>query len=122
MVSPPVVSAKARIQSLKVPAVALDPRFAGVANRHLLARVPRRRPHRFSRGRHHAQTICDAPCSLPGVGFAHLPIYGLEDLVPGTAFRAGWERAARPAPSLPSSTPPRAADCRSTPMAATSPA
>jgi hypothetical protein len=24
--------------------------------------------------------IYDAPCSLPGAGFAHLPIYGLEDL------------------------------------------
>ena len=24
--------------------------------------------------------ICDAPCSLPGASFAHLPIYGLEDL------------------------------------------
>jgi hypothetical protein len=53
--------------------------------------------------------IYDAPCSLPGASFAHLPIYGLEDLgfvprgeagrfiaerntapgVPGTARRAG---------------------------------
>jgi hypothetical protein len=24
--------------------------------------------------------IYDAPCSLPGASFAHLPIYGLEDL------------------------------------------
>jgi len=24
--------------------------------------------------------IYDAPCSLAGAGFAHLPIYGLEDL------------------------------------------
>ncbi len=29
--------------------------------------------------------IYDAPCSLPGASFAHLPIYGLEGLVPGTA-------------------------------------
>jgi hypothetical protein len=31
--------------------------------------------------------ICDAPCSVPGASFAHLPIWGLEDLVPGTARR-----------------------------------
>jgi hypothetical protein len=43
-------------------------------------------------------------------GFAHLPIYGLED----------WAlcRATRPEPSSPSATPPPAASCRSTPMAA----
>jgi hypothetical protein len=45
--------------------------------------------------------------------FAHLPIYGLEDL--------GFGRAARPAPSSPSATPPPEANCRSTPMAAASP-
>src|SRR4051794_40651708 len=42
--------------------------------------------------------------------FAHLPIYGLEDL--------GLCRAARPGPLSPTATPPPAADCRSTPMAA----
>jgi hypothetical protein len=29
--------------------------------------------------------IYDAPCSLPGASFAHLPICCLEDLVPGMA-------------------------------------
>src|SRR5262249_40903143 len=50
------------------------------------------------------------PCSLPGAGFAHLPIYGIEDL--------GLCRAARPALLSPSATPPPAANSRSTPMAA----
>jgi acetyl-CoA acetyltransferase len=57
--------------------------------------------------------IYDAPCSLPGASFAHLPIYGLEDLgfVPrgeAGAFIAGHN-----------TTP--AANCRSTPTAAASP-
>ena len=63
-------------------------------NHHLLARVPRRRPRGLCRGRHHAQGRRPSddlrrPCSLPGASFAHLPIYGLEDLVPGTARTAG---------------------------------
>jgi len=29
--------------------------------------------------------IYDALCSLPGASFAHLPIYCLESLIPGTA-------------------------------------
>ena len=33
--------------------------------------------------------IYDAPCSLPGASFAHLPIYGLEDLGFGTRGEAG---------------------------------
>jgi acetyl-CoA acetyltransferase len=42
--------------------------------------------------------IYDAPCSLPGASFAHLPIYGLEDLgfVPrgeAGAFIAGHNTA-----------------------------
>jgi hypothetical protein len=43
--------------------------------------------------------IYDAPCSLPGASFAHLRIYGPKI----------WAlcRAARPAPLLPSPTPPR---------------
>jgi hypothetical protein len=55
--------------------------------------------------------IYEAPWSLPGASFAHLPIYGLEDLgfVP---------RAERPEPSLPSATPLPAADCRLTPIMA----
>jgi len=44
--------------------------------------------------------IYDAPCSLPGACFAHLPIYGLEDLVPGTARRptglCPWAEGPRP--------------------------
>jgi acetyl-CoA acetyltransferase len=43
--------------------------------------------------------IYDAPCSLPGAGFAHLPIYGLEDLgfVPrGEAGRFIAERNTAP--------------------------
>jgi hypothetical protein len=57
--------------------------------------------------------IYDAPCSLPGASFAHLPIYGLEDLgfVPrgeSGAFIAGHNN--RPATS-----------CRSTPTAAAFP-
>jgi hypothetical protein len=44
--------------------------------------------------------IYDAPCSLPGASFAHLPIYGLEDLgfVPrgeSGAFIAGHNNRAR---------------------------
>jgi thiolase-like protein len=42
--------------------------------------------------------IYDAPCSLPGAGFAHLPIYGLEI--------SALCRAARPTPSSPSAEPP----------------
>jgi hypothetical protein len=67
--------------------------------------------------------IYDVPCSLSGASFAHLPIYGLEGL--------GLCRAARPAPLLPSATPPAAfpgrpaglaaRGSRSTPMAAASP-
>ena len=44
--------------------------------------------------------IYDAPCSLPGASFAHLPIYGLEDLgfVPrGEAGRFIAERNTAPA-------------------------
>jgi hypothetical protein len=52
---------------------------------HFLARVPRRRPQGLRRGRiTHSDVdhlmIYDAHCSPPGAGFAHLPIYGLEDL------------------------------------------
>ena len=41
-----------------------------------------------------------APCSLPGASFAHLPIYGLEDLglVPrgeAGAFTAEWQVASQ---------------------------
>jgi hypothetical protein len=42
-------------------------------------RLPRRRPQGLRRGRHHTHsdvdhlTIYDAPCSLPGASFAHLP-------------------------------------------------
>src|SRR5262249_10400630 len=57
--------------------------------------------------------IDDAPCSLPGASFAHLPIYGLEDLgfVPrGEAGAFIAERNTAPA-----------ANCRSTPMAAVFP-
>jgi hypothetical protein len=32
--------------------------------------------------------IYDAPCSQPGASFAHLPIYGLEDLAPGTTRKS----------------------------------
>ena len=42
--------------------------------------------------------IYDAPCSLPGASFAHLPIYGLEDLVPGMAR---WPTSARGSRSPP---------------------
>jgi acetyl-CoA acetyltransferase len=78
------------------------------------SRAFRRRPHSLCRGRHHPQRRrpfddLRRPCSLPRASFAHLPIYGLEDLgfvprgeagafiaerntapgVPGTARRAG---------------------------------
>ena len=51
--------------------------------------------------------IYDAPCSLPGAGFAHLPIYGLEDLgfVPrGEAGAFITERDTAPGGKLPLNT------------------
>ena len=51
--------------------------------------------------------IYDAPCSPPGAGFAHLPIYGLEDLgfVPrGEAGRFIAERNTAPGGRLPLNT------------------
>src|SRR5437762_5918640 len=57
--------------------------------------------------------IYDAPCSLPGAGFAHLPIYGLEDLGFVPRGDAGAFIAERNTTS--------AANCRSTPTAAASP-
>jgi len=51
--------------------------------------------------------IYDAPCSLPGAGFAHLPIYGLEDLgfVPrGEAGAFIAERDTAPGGKLPLNT------------------
>src|SRR5437899_3846465 len=51
--------------------------------------------------------IYDAPCSLPGASFAHLPIYGLEDLgfVPrGEAGRFIAERNTAPGSKLPLNT------------------
>jgi hypothetical protein len=51
--------------------------------------------------------IYDAPCSLPGASFAHLPIYGLEDLgfVPrGGAGRFIAERNTAPGGKLPLNT------------------
>ena len=42
--------------------------------------------------------IYDAPCSLPGASFAHLPIFGLEDLVPGMARRPTAARGSRSTP------------------------
>jgi acetyl-CoA acetyltransferase len=54
--------------------------------------------------------IYDAPCSLPGASFAHLPIYGLEDLGFVPRGEAGAFIAER------NTAPP--ANCRSTPMAA----
>jgi acetyl-CoA acetyltransferase len=52
---------------------------------HLLARVARRRPTALAKaGITHKDVdhlmIYDAPCSQPGASFAHLQIYGLEDL------------------------------------------
>jgi acetyl-CoA acetyltransferase len=80
---------------------------------HVLARVPRRRPHGLCRGRHHAQgrrpsdDLRRPPCSLPGASFAHLPIYGLEDLgfVPrGEAGAFIAERNTAPGGKLPLNT------------------
>jgi acetyl-CoA acetyltransferase len=51
--------------------------------------------------------IYDAPCSLPGASFAHLPIYGLEDLgfVPrGEAGAFIAERDTAPGGKLPLNT------------------
>jgi acetyl-CoA acetyltransferase len=51
--------------------------------------------------------IYDAPCSLPGASFAHLPIYGLEDLgfVPrGEAGTFIAERNTAPGGRLPLNT------------------
>jgi acetyl-CoA acetyltransferase len=51
--------------------------------------------------------IYDAPCSLPGASFAHLPIYGLEDLgfVPrGEAGRFIAQRNTAPGGKLPLNT------------------
>jgi acetyl-CoA acetyltransferase len=51
--------------------------------------------------------IYDAPCSLPGASFAHLPIYGLEDLgfVPrGEAGAFIAERNTAPGGKLPLNT------------------
>src|ERR1700730_18060224 len=78
----------------------------------LLARVPRRRPKAFAEaGITHNDVdhlmIYDAPCSLPGAGFAHLPIYGLEDLgfVPrGEAGAFITERDTAPGGKLPLNT------------------
>jgi len=57
--------------------------------------------------------IYDAPCSLPGQA---------SRICRSTASRI-WtsSRAAKPAPSSPTATPPPAVSCRSTPMAAASP-
>jgi acetyl-CoA acetyltransferase len=67
--------------------------------------------------------IYDAPWSLPGASFAHLPIYGLEDLgfVPrGEAGAFIAERNTAPAsPGRPAG--PAAQGSRSIPMAAASP-
>src|SRR5205807_8053801 len=57
--------------------------------------------------------IYDARCSLPGASFAHLPIYGLEDLGFVPRGDAGAFIAERNTTS--------AANCRSTPTAAASP-
>jgi hypothetical protein len=94
MVSPPVVPAKAGIERLELPAVGLDRRFHGGDEQHFLARIPGRRPHGLAEAGHQAQggrpsDDLRRPDSQPGASSAHLPIYGLEDLVPGTALRAG---------------------------------
>jgi len=73
---------------------------------HLLARVRVAGPTAFAEaGITHNDVdhlmIYDAPCSLPGASFAHLPIYGFEDLgfVPrGEAGRFIAERNTRPRP------------------------
>jgi len=51
--------------------------------------------------------IYDAPCSLPGPSFAHLPIYGLEDfgfVPPGEASALIAERNTSPGGKLPLNT------------------
>ncbi len=78
---------------------------------HLVARLPRRRPHRLCRGRHHPQ--------------GRRPSDDLRRLCPSADLRARGSRLCRArrgaAPLSPSATPPPAASCRSTPMAAASP-
>jgi len=79
---------------------------------HLLARVRVAGPTAFAEaGITHNDVdhlmIYDAPCSLPGASFAHLPIYGLEDLgfVPrGEAGHFIAERNTAPGGRLPLNT------------------
>jgi hypothetical protein len=85
MVSPTRHSCESRNPGPKVSAEALDPRFAGRRKKNVPAHLPRRRPHGLAEaGITHQDVdhliIYDAPCLLPGASFAHLPIYGLEDL------------------------------------------
>ncbi len=110
MVSRTVTPAKSRNPGPKVFGRPPGPRFRGGDERSTSSRVFRvAGPKAFAEAgitHNHVDhlMIYDAPCSLPGANFAHLPIYGLEDL--------GFVRAARPAPSSPSATPPPAAGCR----------
>ena len=70
-------------RATRVSTVPLDPAFAGVTKETRSSRAFR--PKAFAEaGITHNDVdhlmIYDAPCSLPGASFAHLPIYGLEDL------------------------------------------
>jgi acetyl-CoA acetyltransferase len=100
MVSPSVIPAKAGTQGPMV-LVALDPRFRGGDERATSSRAFRvAGPTAFAEaGITHNDVdhlmIYDAPCSQPGASFAHLPIYGLEDLRFAPRSEAGAFIAAR---------------------------
>jgi hypothetical protein len=92
---------------------ALAPRFPGGDEKNTSSRVFRvAGPKAFAQaGITHNDVdhlmIDDAPCSLPGAGFAHLPIYGLKDLgfVPrGEAGAFIAERNTAPGGKLPLNT------------------
>ena len=92
---------------------ALDPRFRGGDEKGISSRAFRVAGQKAfaEAGITHKAVdhlmIYDAPCSLPGASFAHLPIYGLEDLgfVPrGEAGAFITERNAAPGGKLPLNT------------------
>jgi len=86
MVNPPVIFPwKAESRAARVSAVALDPRFCGGDERSTSSRAIRVAGAKafaaagITLNEADHLMIYDAPGSLSGASFAHLPIHGLED-------------------------------------------